>query len=150
MEVNDFNLLGKLSAGDMAALKNQYDKLCLVALYARSRQQQKKQTSSSTGILVRSDLERLPLSSGCCDTFLAVSRNTRKGRQIAVLSIITVFALFSMNGSLIQQNLSLLQVNILTNANFFHANNRVISELLKGPISSRGVSSRKNFKVVFG
>ena len=39
MEANDFNLLGKLSAGDMVALKNQYDKQCLVALYARSRRQ---------------------------------------------------------------------------------------------------------------
>ena len=73
MEVNDFNLLGKLSAGDMVALKNQYDKQCLVALYARSRQQQRKQTSCSTGITVRSDLVRLPLSSGCCDTFTPVS-----------------------------------------------------------------------------
>ena len=39
MEVNDFNLLGKLSAGDMVALKSQYHKECLVALYARTRQQ---------------------------------------------------------------------------------------------------------------
>ena len=39
MEVNDFTLLGKLSAGDMVALKNEYDKQCLVALYVRSRQQ---------------------------------------------------------------------------------------------------------------
>ena len=39
MEVNDFNLLGKLSAGDMVALKSQYHKQCLVALYARTRQQ---------------------------------------------------------------------------------------------------------------
>ena len=33
-----------------------------------------------------------------------------------------------MNGTLMQQNLSLLQVNMLTNANYC-----VISELLKGP-----------------
>ena len=39
VEVNDFNLLGKLSAGDMVALKSQYHKQCLVALYARTRQQ---------------------------------------------------------------------------------------------------------------
>ena len=39
MEVNNFNLLGKLSAGDMVALKSQYHKQCLVALYARTRQQ---------------------------------------------------------------------------------------------------------------
>ena len=39
MEVNDFNLLGKLSAGDMVALKSQYHKQCLVALYARTGQQ---------------------------------------------------------------------------------------------------------------
>ena len=39
MEVNDFNLLGKLSAGGMVALKSQYHKQCLVALFARTRQQ---------------------------------------------------------------------------------------------------------------
>ena len=33
MEVNYFNLLGKLSAGDMVALKSQYYKQFLVALY---------------------------------------------------------------------------------------------------------------------
>ena len=40
MEVNDFKLLGKLSAGDMVALKKQYHKQCLVALYSRTRRQQ--------------------------------------------------------------------------------------------------------------
>ena len=39
IELNDFNLLGKLSAGDMVALKIQYHKQCLVSLYARTRQQ---------------------------------------------------------------------------------------------------------------
>ena len=39
IEINDFNLLGKLTAGDMVALKSQYHKHCLVALHARSRQQ---------------------------------------------------------------------------------------------------------------
>ena len=38
-EVNDFNLLGKLSAEDMVALKIQYHKQCLVSLYVRTRQQ---------------------------------------------------------------------------------------------------------------
>ena len=38
LEVNDINLLGKLSAGDMVALKSQYHKQCLVSLYARTRQ----------------------------------------------------------------------------------------------------------------
>ena len=32
MEANDFNRLGKLSAGDMVALKIQYHKQCLVSL----------------------------------------------------------------------------------------------------------------------
>ena len=37
--INDFNLLGKLSAGVMVALKSQYHKQCLVSLYARTGQQ---------------------------------------------------------------------------------------------------------------
>ena len=39
IEINDFNLLGQLTARDMVALKSQYNIQCLVALYARSRQQ---------------------------------------------------------------------------------------------------------------
>ena len=35
-EANDLNLLGKLSAGDLVALKRQYHKQCLLALYART------------------------------------------------------------------------------------------------------------------
>ena len=35
MEVNDFNLLGKLSAGDMVTLKSRYHKQCLVATARR-------------------------------------------------------------------------------------------------------------------
>ena len=38
MEVSDFYLLGRLSAGDMVALKSLYHKQCLVALYAHTRQ----------------------------------------------------------------------------------------------------------------
>ena len=38
-EVNDFYLLGKLSAEDMVALKSQNYKQGLVALYAHTRQQ---------------------------------------------------------------------------------------------------------------
>jgi len=36
MKVNDFTLLGKLSAGDMVAPNRLYHKQCLVALYART------------------------------------------------------------------------------------------------------------------